>query len=70
MKSIPACTATLFVGALLLLPTQVLAADESTDALEANCRIEGESGGLEGKDLEEFIRDCVQEMSKLKLNNS
>ena len=70
MKSIAVRTAALFVAAHILLPTHALAADESAEALEANCRLEGESGGLEGKELEAFIRECVQEMSKLKLNNS
>lgn len=38
--------------------------------LRADCRIEGEAGGLSGTDLDQFIEECVADLLSVKLSNT
>jgi len=38
--------------------------------LQADCRIEGEAGGLSGTDLDQFIEECVADLLSVKLSNT
>lgn len=38
--------------------------------LQADCRIEGEAGGLSGTDLDQFIDECVADLLSVKLSNT
>lgn len=44
-------------------------ADEELDAIAADCRMEGEAGGMDGQALEEFVKECVEELSGLVYDN-
>ncbi|OOZ37859.1 hypothetical protein BOW51_00165 [Solemya velesiana gill symbiont] len=45
-------------------------ADENLEETKANCHLEGQGEGLSGPDLEEFIHDCVKDLTGLNLGNS
>ncbi|MCB1802650.1 MAG: hypothetical protein KDI82_13240 [Gammaproteobacteria bacterium] len=46
------------------------AADSAgNDQLQADCRSEGRSAGLEGVELEQFVRNCVAEFIEVELVN-
>ena len=49
----------------------VHAADEAriTDQMRADCRAEGEGGGLEGAELEAYIRDCLNDLLTVEIRN-
>ncbi|MES9856018.1 MAG: hypothetical protein ABW166_05375 [Sedimenticola sp.] len=51
--------------ALLTLPTLVNA--QELASVKADCYMEGEGEGLEGKDLDEYVSSCVEELSGLTL---
>ncbi len=38
--------------------------------LQADCRIEGEAGGLSGTDLDQFVEECVADLLSVKLSNT
>ncbi|MCB1722081.1 MAG: hypothetical protein H6959_08550 [Chromatiaceae bacterium] len=44
-------------------------AKSAEEQLRADCRSEGEAVGLQGSDLEQFIRDCIAEFNKATLIN-
>ena len=46
-----------------------LVADEEQAAIAADCRIEGEAAGMSGKALDEFVRECVEEVSGVTYDN-
>lgn len=60
MRTIPMIFATSL--ALIHAPAFSLSQAE-LDATRADCRLEGEAGGLDGGDLEAFVRDCVSELA-------
>lgn len=39
------------------------------DRMLADCRAEGETGGLGGGELEAFVRDCVQDLLTVRIGN-
>ena len=55
--------------ASLLSLSNSLAADEEQEAIAADCRVEGEAAGMSGKALEEFVRECVEELSGVSYDN-
>ena len=76
MKCVPACTTRLFKHALLSMSlitgvaSSTLAnAKQADDQLRADCREEGQAVGMQGAELEQFIRDCMAEFVKVKLIN-
>jgi len=38
--------------------------------LQADCRIEGEAGGLSGADLHQFVEDCVADLLSVQFSNT
>ncbi len=40
-----------------------------TDQMRADCRAEGEAGGLEGAKLEAYIRDCINDLLTVEISN-
>jgi hypothetical protein len=38
--------------------------------LQADCRIEGEAGGLSGTDLDQFVEECVADLLSVKFSNT
>lgn len=44
-------------------------ADEEQAAIAADCRVEGEAAGMSGKALEEFVRECVEELGGVTYDN-
>ena len=46
-----------------------LAADSEQEAIAADCRIEGEAAGMSGQALEEFVRECVEELGGVTYDN-
>ena len=46
-----------------------LVADEEQAAIAADCRVEGVAAGMSGKALEEFVRECVEELSGVTYDN-
>lgn len=38
--------------------------------LKADCRTEGEYGGLTGADLDGFVEDCVKELMAVEIHNT
>jgi len=46
-----------------------LVADEEQAAIAADCRVEGEAAGMSGKALEEFVKECVEELSGVSYDN-
>jgi len=61
----------LLLGTLLAGSTFVAAADKGDEeqAVRSDCRVEGEAGGLSGKDLDEFVESCVSELLGVELIN-
>jgi len=37
--------------------------------IRADCRVEGEAGGLAGADLEQFVEGCVADLRSVRLSN-
>ena len=58
----------IFIASLLSLSNS-LVADEGQEAIAADCRVEGEAAGMSGKALEEFVRECVEELSGVSYDN-
>ncbi|MES9846449.1 MAG: hypothetical protein ABW162_05115 [Candidatus Sedimenticola sp. PURPLELP] len=58
------------ISTLLFALPLTLSAEESLEEIKANCHIEGQGEGLNGPDLEEFIHDCVKDLTGLNLGNS
>ena len=58
----------IFIASLLSLSNS-LVADEEQEAIAADCRVEGEAAGMSGKALEEFVRECVEELSGVSYDN-
>ena len=52
-----------------LLPAAASAGDSAGDRLRADCRLEGEAGGLSGKALDAFIEQCVTDLLEVELHN-
>jgi hypothetical protein len=40
-----------------------------TDQMRADCRAEGEAGGLQGAELEDFIRGCIDDLLTVEVEN-
>ena len=38
--------------------------------LQADCRVEGEAGGLNGGELEQFVAECVNDLQTVEFSNS
>jgi len=38
--------------------------------LQADCRIEGEAGGLSAADLDQFIQECVADLLSVEFSNT
>ena len=53
----------------LLSLSNSLVADSQQEAIAADCRVEGEAAGMSGKALEEFVRECVEELSGVTYDN-
>jgi len=50
--------------------TIALAADTNEQSqVRKDCQIEGQAAGLKGKDLEEFIESCIEELIGAELIN-
>ena len=43
--------------------------DRATDQMRADCRAEGEAGGLQGAELEAFVRDCVADLLSVEIKH-
>lgn len=78
MPRVPAVTTprihhVLFAAPLLFatacLPLWAADAQEASDEMRADCRAEGEAGGLEGAELESFVRECVADLLAVKIEN-
>jgi hypothetical protein len=41
-----------------------------TDQMRADCRAEGEAGGLQGAELEAFIRGCIDDLLTIEIENA
>lgn len=41
----------------------------ASDQLRADCRAEGEAGGLEGAELEAYIRECLIDLQSVEIRN-
>ena len=46
-----------------------LVADSEQEAIAADCRVEGEAAGMSGKALEDFVSECVEELSGVTYDN-
>ena len=44
--------------------------DQALAEMQADCRIEGEAGGLNGIDLERFIEECVADLLSVQFSNT
>ncbi|MDJ0738271.1 MAG: hypothetical protein QNJ91_01060 [Gammaproteobacteria bacterium] len=56
----------------IVLSAGIATADDaqtSDDQLRADCRAEGEAGGLDGTELEAFIRECVSDLRTVEIGN-
>ena len=57
----------------VLAATAAAAADapdnRATDQMLADCHAEGEAGGLEGAELEAFVRDCVADLLSVEIKH-
>lgn len=61
------------ITAAALLACQVVAASDpgaADDQMRADCRAEGEAGGLDGVDLEAFIRDCIDDLMTVEIGHT
>ena len=59
------------IATLFLLPLcafGTLQADD-LDAIATDCRAEGEAAGMQGSPLEDFVKECVEELSGLSYDN-
>lgn len=59
-------------GFLTTVGTPAVATDQdqqATDQMRADCRSEGEAGGLQGTELETYIRDCIQDLLTVEISN-
>ncbi|MGF1643698.1 MAG: hypothetical protein ACFCUJ_08620 [Thiotrichales bacterium] len=61
-----------FTCALLLAAASAFATETkpSDPRVAQDCRVEGESNGLSGPDLEQFIRDCIKEFENARLSGT
>lgn len=64
----PLCLATL-CALLAATPLNADDARQADDQMRADCRAEGEAGGLEGADLEAFVRECVADLLSVTIEN-
>ena len=44
--------------------------DQALAEMQADCRIEGEAGGLNGTDLDRFIEECVADLLSVQFSNT
>lgn len=44
--------------------------DTDRAQLQADCRLEGEVGGLTGNDLEQFVEECVADLQSVEFGNT
>jgi hypothetical protein len=58
----------IFLATVMSLST-ALAADDEQEAIAADCRVEGEAGGMTGQALEAFVKECVEELSGVSYDN-
>ena len=42
---------------------------EAIKRLTADCTLEAEAGGLSGKDLDQFIKECVADLLSVEIHN-
>ena len=59
----------LLLAAMVGTATYAAAESEQERQVRADCRAEGEAGGLSGTDLEAFIDSCVSELLEAELIN-
>ena len=59
----------LLLAAMVGTATYAAAESEQERQVRADCRAEGEAGGLSGTDLEAFIDSCVTELLEAELIN-
>ena len=59
----------LLLAAMVGTATYAAAEAEQERQIRADCRAEGEAGGLAGTDLEDFIDSCVSELLEVELIN-
>ena len=52
------------------MSVQAAGANTRLADLQADCRIEGEAGGLSGGELEQFVAECVADLQTVELSNS
>jgi len=65
----------LLLGCVLTFTTGLCCAQPPGDQqdlakLQADCRIEGEAGGLSGADLDQFIEECVADLLSVEFSNT
>ncbi len=56
----------------LVMAVMAHAADDRqqiTDQMRSDCRAEGEAGGLEGAELDTYIRDCINDLLTVEISN-
>jgi hypothetical protein len=65
----PRFLAILLLAAMVGSATYAAAEADNERQIRADCRAEGEAGGLSGSDLEAFIDSCVTELLEAELIN-
>lgn len=58
------------LAATLSSPAYAAADKEQQDGqTRSDCRVEGEAVGLQGKDLEDFVENCVTDLQDVTIEN-
>ena len=68
----PGYRALLFGALLAFCKIICLAAPTPSDEsqIRADCRLEGEAGGLSGSDLDQFVEECVADLQSVQFSNT
>lgn len=61
------CILTISAGSI---PADPADHKQAAENMTADCRLEGEAGGLRGADLDQFVEECVADLQSVEFSNT